>query len=192
VPCESNVVRTLSNTRAIEDQRRDDNSPINAVVAAAGQTAVQGTGNQGLGIFAPPTGDKKDKEEDDKPQVQASPAPVTGGGGPTGPFFIGASCPAGSNSCTAFGSSLPGAQVGSNVTIVTETKNPSTLATGTETFPCGPISSGPSVSCGFTTTNRIFQGGQITFTIPLAAGGTHVITQFWTCGTPLPSGTICP
>jgi len=84
VPCESNVVRTLSNNRQIDDFRADSNSPITAAVQAAGnnQAAVQQDQNDHQGQQHSAA---HQQDRDDTPAVVASPvaAPPGNGGGLT-------------------------------------------------------------------------------------------------------------
>ena len=82
VPCENNVVRTLSNQRSIEDSRADANSPLTAAVQAAGTNvaAVQQSENapqgqsQGAANRSNSTQDD-DEEDSDAPAIVPSPAP---------------------------------------------------------------------------------------------------------------------
>ncbi|MFN8634925.1 MAG: hypothetical protein U0893_13795 [Chloroflexota bacterium] len=97
VPCEDNVVRTLSNTGGVDDQRADNTGPVNVALAAASAQQVQGTGNQGQNIVAPaaPGSSKdKDKEEDTRsnggtsgPPTSDCTVPSSGSAGPGSATF---------------------------------------------------------------------------------------------------------
>jgi hypothetical protein len=90
VPCENNVVRTLSNQRSIDDSRADSNSPISSAVQAAGTNVAADKQSDGA---AQPQGavnrsnSKEDKDEKEKessaPAIVASPAPSFLVSGPT-------------------------------------------------------------------------------------------------------------
>jgi hypothetical protein len=82
VPCENNVVRTLSNNRTIDDSAADSNSPVTSAVQAAGNNvaAQQQQSNQAQSQHT--ASQKEDK--DNAPVVVASPAPSNGGSPPTG------------------------------------------------------------------------------------------------------------
>ena len=89
MPCENNVVRTLSNKRTIEDSKADSNSPITAAVQAAGSNvaAAQQAENstQGQAQGAANRSNTTQDEDDDDVAVLPSPAPGHGGPLPTGP-----------------------------------------------------------------------------------------------------------
>ena len=80
VPCEDNVVRTLSNTGGVDDQRADNTGPVNVALAAASAQQVQGTGNQGQNIVAPSApGGSKDKDKDkENDSSKSNGAPASG------------------------------------------------------------------------------------------------------------------
>jgi hypothetical protein len=93
VPCENNVVRTLSNNRTIDDSHADSNSPLTAAVAAAGTNVA--ADKQGENAAQPQgavnrsnskeTSEEKEKESSSAAIVVASPTPdlprPCGGGG---------------------------------------------------------------------------------------------------------------
>jgi hypothetical protein len=207
VPCENNVVRTLSNNRTVDDSRADSNSPLTAAVMAAGtNVAAEKEGENA----AQPQGavnrsnSKESSEEKEKesaaPPVVPSPEPNLGSSpsnptnpGPGGPLTLVATCVVGSNpqSCTASGSGLAGAQVGGTVLVSSQVKDGSGTTT-TETYNCGTITSSLTFSCSFTvgSGNRVFQNAAIAFAFPLAAGGGDSILRFWNCFQP--AGTRCP
>jgi len=83
VPCESNVVRTLSNQRTIEDSRADSSSPITAAVQAAGTNpgAAQSR-DTGQGSLSQQQR-SREQERDDPPQPQALASPAATAAVPT-------------------------------------------------------------------------------------------------------------
>jgi len=201
VPCENNVVRTLSNNRTIDDSKADSNSPITAAVQAAGTNVAADKQSDGASqpqgavnrSNSKESSEEKEKESSSSPPPVPSPAPqMTSPTNPGQPGFS-ANCVVGSNpqSCTATGTTLTGAQVGANVTIVTEEKDTFGSITS-QSITCGPITSSLGFTCGFTITSgfRVFQNATIDFVVPQAAGGNQVFRFFWNCN--LASGTRCP
>jgi len=90
VPCESNVVRTLSNNRQIDDFRADSNSPITAAVQAAGNNVAaqqQEANDRQAGQHAA----AQQQDRDNSPAVTASPVAAPPGGVTSGNITITAS-----------------------------------------------------------------------------------------------------
>jgi hypothetical protein len=76
VPCENNVVRTLSNQRSIEDSAADSTSPISSVVGAAGTNVAaqqQQDNERQAGQQTGPHAAGQQQDKDNAPAVAASP-----------------------------------------------------------------------------------------------------------------------
>jgi hypothetical protein len=85
VPCENNVVRTLSNNRTVDDSRADSNSPLTAAVMAAGtnvaaekegENAAQPQG--AVNRSNSKEGNEEKEKESSAPAVVPSPQAVLG------------------------------------------------------------------------------------------------------------------
>jgi hypothetical protein len=196
VPCENNVVRTLSNQRTVDDDQADSSSPVTSAVQAAGTNVAEQHQQDNQQATTQHTTAQQQDKDNVAPVVVASPSTGTSPNPPSPPvsFVFSGTCTNNfsnfTSACTISATGLTGAQVGGNVAIQAQTLDSLGRPT-TDNHTCGPITSALTVSCNYVASGVVFQGSVFTFTTPLAAGGSSIVSETLSCVPSQSPGTAC-